>query len=42
MQKERSIMSAQAAILLRTVRAMYPMVPAKDFDISKRSYVENN
>jgi hypothetical protein len=38
--KERSIMSVQAAGLSRTVRAMRPMVPAKDFDISKRFYIE--
>jgi hypothetical protein len=42
MQKERSIMWAEAAILSRTVRAMRPMVLAKDFDISKRFYIENN
>lgn len=33
-------MSADAASLSRTVSAMRPMVPAKDFDTSKRFYVE--
>jgi hypothetical protein len=33
-------MSAEAASLSRTVSAMRPMVPDKDFDISKRFYVE--
>jgi hypothetical protein len=33
-------MSAEAAALSRTVRAMRPMVPAKDFDVSKRFYIE--
>jgi len=33
-------MSIEAATLSRTVRAMRPMVPAKDFDISKRFYIE--
>jgi hypothetical protein len=38
--KERSIMSAEAASLSRTVSAMRPMVPAKYFDVSRRFYVE--
>src|SRR5262249_51277433 len=38
--KERSIMSVEAASLSRTVSAMRPMVPAKDFEISKRFYIE--
>ena len=33
-------MSAEAATLSRTVSAMRPMVPAKDFDISKHFYTE--
>jgi len=33
-------MSADATTLARTVMAMRPMVPAKDFEISKRFYVE--
>ena len=33
-------MSAEAASLSLTVSAMRPMVPAKDFDTSKRFYVE--
>jgi hypothetical protein len=33
-------MSAEAASLSRTISAMRPMVPAKDFDISRRFYVE--
>jgi hypothetical protein len=33
-------MSFEAASLSRTVRAMRPMVPAKNFEISKRFYVE--
>ena len=33
-------MSVDATILAQTVTAMRPMVPAKDFDISKRFYVE--
>jgi hypothetical protein len=37
---ERSIMSIEAAGLSRTVRAMRPVVPAKDFDVSKRFYIE--
>jgi len=40
MLKERSIMSVEAASLSRTVSAMRPMVPAKDFDTSKRFYIE--
>ena len=36
----RSIMSVEAARLSRTVTAMRPMVPAKDFEISKRFYIE--
>jgi hypothetical protein len=34
------MMSVEAASLLRTVSAMRPMVPAKDFEISKRFYIE--
>jgi len=33
-------MSVESANLARTVSAMRPMVPAKDFEISKRFYVE--
>ena len=33
-------MSIGAASLSYTVRAMRPMVPAKDFEISKRFYIE--
>jgi len=33
-------MSVEAAALSRTVGAMRPMVPAKDFDVSKRFYIE--
>jgi hypothetical protein len=33
-------MAVETTRLSRTVRAMRPMVPAKDFDISKRFYVE--
>jgi hypothetical protein len=33
-------MAVETTSLSRTVRAMRPMVPAKDFDISKRFYVE--
>jgi hypothetical protein len=33
-------MSDEARDLARTVKAMRPMVPAKDFEISKRFYVE--
>jgi len=33
-------MAIEPASLSRTVRAMRPMVPAKDFEISKRFYVE--
>jgi hypothetical protein len=33
-------MSVEAASLSRTVSAMRPMVPAKDFEISKRFYIE--
>ena len=33
-------MSVEAASLSRTVRAMRPMVPASDFDVSKRFYIE--
>ena len=33
-------MSVDPASLSRTVSAMRPMVPAKDFDISKRFYIE--
>jgi hypothetical protein len=33
-------MSAEAASLSRTIRAMRPTVPAKDFDTSKRFYIE--
>jgi hypothetical protein len=33
-------MLAEAASLSRTVSAMRPMVPAKDFEVSKRFYVE--
>jgi predicted lactoylglutathione lyase len=33
-------MPADAATLARTVMAMRPMVPAKDFEISKRFYIE--
>jgi catechol 2,3-dioxygenase-like lactoylglutathione lyase family enzyme len=33
-------MSVDTASLSRTVSAMRPMVPAKDFDTSKRFYVE--
>jgi hypothetical protein len=33
-------MSAAATNLAQTVTAMRPMVPAKDFEISKRFYVE--
>ena len=33
-------MSVETANLSRTVRAMRPMVPAKDFEISKRFYIE--
>jgi hypothetical protein len=33
-------MSTEAGSLSRTVRAMRPIVPAKDFDISRRFYVE--
>jgi hypothetical protein len=40
MLEERTIMPTEAAILSRTVTAMRPMVPAKDFDISKRFYIE--
>src|SRR5919197_1443720 len=37
---ERGIMSINAASISRTVKAMRPMVPAKDFDVSKRFYIE--
>src|SRR5260370_10369130 len=33
-------MSTNATTLARTVMAMRPMVPAKDFEISKRFYIE--
>jgi hypothetical protein len=33
-------MSVDVASLSRTIRAMRPIVPAKDFDISTRFYVE--
>lgn len=33
-------MPVEAANLSRTVSAMRPMVPAKDFDVSKRFYIE--
>jgi hypothetical protein len=33
-------MAVETTRLSRTVRTMRPMVPAKDFDISKRFYVE--
>jgi hypothetical protein len=33
-------MSTDATTLARTVMAMRPMVPAKDFEISKRFYIE--
>jgi hypothetical protein len=33
-------MSVEASSLARAVRAMRPMVPAKDFDMSKRFYVD--
>jgi hypothetical protein len=33
-------MSIEAGGLSRTVTAMHPIVPAKDFEISKRFYVE--
>src|ERR1700726_3538447 len=33
-------MSADATTLARTVMAMRPVVPAKDFEISKRFYIE--
>jgi hypothetical protein len=33
-------MSADTANLSRTVSAMRPMVPAKDFELSKRFYIE--
>src|ERR1700693_4682796 len=33
-------MSVNAASLAQTVAAMRPMVPAKDFEISKRFYIE--
>jgi len=33
-------MSVDATNLAQTVTAMWPMVPAKDFEISKRFYVE--
>jgi hypothetical protein len=33
-------MSVEAASLARAVRAMRPMVPAKNFDMSKRFYVD--
>lgn len=33
-------MSVEATSLSRTVSAMRPMVPAKDFDVSKRFYIE--
>jgi hypothetical protein len=33
-------MSAEAEILSRTVRAMRPTVPARDFDISNQFYTE--
>jgi hypothetical protein len=33
-------MSVEVANLSRTVTAMRPMVPAKDFDVSKRFYIE--
>jgi catechol 2,3-dioxygenase-like lactoylglutathione lyase family enzyme len=33
-------MEDEASSLVRTVRAMRPMVPAKDFDISQRFYEE--
>jgi hypothetical protein len=33
-------MSVGAASLSRTVRAMRPMVPAKDFEVSRRFYTE--
>jgi hypothetical protein len=38
--KEQSIMSVEAASLSRTVSAMRPMVPAKNFDVSQRFYIE--
>jgi hypothetical protein len=40
MLEEGTIMSAEATILSRTVSAMRPMVPARDFDISRRFYTE--
>ena len=33
-------MSVNAATLAQTVTAMRPMVPARDFELSKRFYVE--
>jgi hypothetical protein len=39
-QKERTGMSTDATKLAQTVTAMRPMVPAKDFEVSKRFYVE--
>ncbi|HEX9586133.1 MAG TPA: glyoxalase [Bradyrhizobium sp.] len=33
-------MSTNATTLARTIMAMRPMVPAKDFEISKRFYIE--
>jgi hypothetical protein len=33
-------MSVEVASLSRTVTAMRPMLPAKDFDVSKRFYIE--
>jgi hypothetical protein len=33
-------MLVEAASLSRTVRAMRPMVPAKDFEISRRFYID--
>ncbi len=33
-------MSTNATTLARTVMAMRPMVPAKDFEVSKRFYIE--
>jgi hypothetical protein len=40
MLEERTVMSAKAAILSGTVRAMRPVVPAKDLGVSKRFYTE--
>jgi hypothetical protein len=38
--KERSVMSIEAEGLSRTVTAMGPTLPAKDFEISKQFYIE--